>query len=77
MGEAASPALPCLIEALKDEHTGVYSWVVEAVTKLGPQALEVIPHLKEIVNGSDDYRRQVAAKALKIIEGGAHPGQES
>lgn len=54
MKEAAAPALPLLIEAVKSEDYTVANATLDVLEEIGPTALEAVPTLIEILELGDD-----------------------
>jgi len=66
MKNEAIPALPLLIEALKDRDAEVQSAVVEAIAAIGPPAGAAVPALVEVLNNSsEDWMR---ARIIETLE---------
>jgi HEAT repeat protein len=65
MGKEASPALPQLLEALKDQDDRVAGLLIRGLSQMGRDAAPIIPALVDIVrNGGDSSLRAFAAQAL-------------
>ncbi|MEP6670462.1 MAG: HEAT repeat domain-containing protein [Chthoniobacter sp.] len=47
LGAAAKPALPALLKALDDDDKQIWSYVIQAIAAIGPDAQEAIPVLIE------------------------------
>ena len=66
-GPAAAPAVPALIEALKDPYAAVRYRVAFALGAIGPAASAAIPALTEALDDNNDDVAFIAKKALKKI----------
>ena len=68
LGEAATRALPDLLEALKDSDEDVRYYTAQALGKIGPKAKEAVPALIEALKDSDEDVRNYAKEALAKIQ---------
>ena len=62
-----SPAVPALIEALKDENRQVRWRAASALGEIGPEASPAVPSLIDTLQDEDGYVRRIAAYALGKI----------
>lgn len=69
MGADAKPAVPALIEALKDPEAAVRFPVCVALREIGPAAKDAIPALTETLDDRNDDVAAMARKALIKITG--------
>lgn len=67
LAKIGSPAVPALVEALRDEHKDVRSSAAYALGRIGPDAKAAVPALVEALKDEDEGVRE-AAKALKTIQ---------
>jgi HEAT repeat protein len=77
MGPKAAPAVPALIEALRDPAASVRFPVTIALREIGPAAKAAIPALKKVAE--DDINDEVAAsakQAIRHIEPSALPKED-
>jgi HEAT repeat protein len=71
-GPAARPALPALLEAMKDKEAEVRWTSAMAVGKIGPEAREAVPALVALFRDEDPLVREHAAESLGDIGPDAH-----
>lgn len=69
MGAEAVPAIPALIEALKDPEPAVRFPVCIALREIGPDAKAAVPALTEALDDRNDDVAAMARKALIKITG--------
>jgi HEAT repeat protein len=69
MGADAKPAVPALIEALKDPEPTVRFPVCIALREIGPEAKEAVPALTAALDDRNDDVAAMARKALIKITG--------
>lgn len=69
MGADAKPAVPALIEALKDPEAAVRFPVCIALREIGPAAKEAVPALTEALDDRNDDVSAMARQALIKITG--------
>ncbi|MEO8139074.1 MAG: HEAT repeat domain-containing protein [Gemmatimonadota bacterium] len=69
MGADAKPAVPALIEALKDPEATVRYPVCVALREIGPAAKDAVPALTETLDDRNDDVAAMARKALVKITG--------
>lgn len=71
MKEAAAPALPLLIEAVKSEDYSTASSALDALEAIGPAAREAVPTLIEIMELGDEASLSgwIVADTLEVITG--------
>ena len=69
MGSDARPAVPALIEALKDPEATVRFPVCVALREIGPAAKDAVPALTETLDDRNDDVAAMARKALIKITG--------
>ncbi len=71
MKEAAAPALPLFIEAVKSEDYSTASSALDALEVIGPTAREAVPTLIEIMEMGDEARLSawLVADTLEVITG--------
>ncbi len=69
MGADARPAVPALIEALKDPEAAVRYPVCIALREIGPAAKEAVPALTETLDDRNDDVAAMARQALIKITG--------
>ena len=70
LGQCGKPAVPALIEALKDLDSNILVRAAEALGRIGPEAKEAIPALLPLLKDDIEEVRNVAGAALKKIEEG-------
>jgi HEAT repeat protein len=59
---------PVVVEALKDNESGVRSSAAEALGRMGPAAEVAVPALIEALKDNESDVRNSAAEALKRIQ---------
>ena len=69
MGSDARPAVPALIEALKDPEAAVRFPVCVALREIGPAAKDAVPALTQTLDDRNDDVAAMARKALIKITG--------
>lgn len=71
MKEAAAPALPLFIEAVKSNDYSVASSALDALEVIGPTARDAVPTLIEIMEMGDEARLSgwIVADTLQVITG--------
>ena len=70
MGAAGAPAIPGLIEALKDPSSTVRITAIKAFADIGEAAKSAVPALVEVVNkDADPEVRKEASLALSKLPG--------
>jgi HEAT repeat protein len=62
MGSMAAPAIPAILNRLKDPMDGRAA--IDVLGKIGPDAQGAVPELTRLLSGTDSYTRQQAALAL-------------
>jgi HEAT repeat protein len=67
MGPAARPAVPALVEALRDADDVTRVLVAEVLGRIGPGAAAAVPALAEALREPDDPISRTAAGALEQI----------
>jgi HEAT repeat protein len=67
IGPDARQAVPALIDAMKDEDTGLRVQVCGALKKVGPSAYKAVPALAKTLSDSSASVRRCAAEALGSI----------
>lgn len=74
-GPAARPALPQLIDGLKETDQTLRHSAIRIIGQIGPEAANAVPGLLEIVKNSTqpESTRALAAHALALIGSGAKP----
>ena len=65
--DAAAPAVPGLIEALRDPLESVRIGAAEALGAIGPAAVEAIPHLQAARNNNQSVMSWPVQEALARI----------
>jgi hypothetical protein len=65
LGPAAAPAVPALVEALRDPSPAVRFPVTVALREIGPAAKAAVPELKRVMD--EDMNDDVAAAAKRAI----------
>jgi HEAT repeat protein len=74
VGTADAAAIPALIGALKDKSPLVRRAAILALAKSGHAAQDAVAPLTEIQKHDQDAKvRELAAKGLKLLQGGAPP----
>jgi HEAT repeat protein len=68
LGAAARPAVPALVEALRDKNPGIRPTAAAALGEIGPDAQDAIPALTAALKEKDENVRTAAAEAIKKIE---------
>jgi len=68
IGPEAAPAIPALIQALRNQHRLVRFNSVYSLELLGPLAKDAVPALKAALNDSDPDVRRTASEALQKID---------
>jgi hypothetical protein len=66
-GVEAFPAIPCLIELLRDEDQQVVTKVLKTLKAIGPPAQQAVLTLRELANDEDQLIRFHACAALAAI----------
>ena len=66
LGAAAAPAVPALIEALKDPEASVRYPVTVALREIGPAAKAAVPALKKVYE--EDINDEIASSARRAIK---------
>jgi hypothetical protein len=69
-GALALPALPRLIELLRDEDQQVVTKVLKTLKAIGPPAQQAVPAVRELANDEDQLIRLHARAALEAIAPG-------
>lgn len=69
IGEASSPVVTGLIQALDDKAINVRAEAAEALQKLGPQAKAALPALEKAAQSREFIVSQAAEEAIKAIRG--------
>ena len=65
LGQIGPPAIPALVELLKDKDPAVRFAAAEGLGKIGPQAKIAVPALLPLLKDEDGIVRQFTEKALK------------
>ena len=73
IGEAATPAVPALIEALSDDDEGVRLLAASALGAIGPKAVSAAEALRRALNDPDAEVAAQAREALNQIGGSSGP----
>jgi HEAT repeat protein len=68
-GPQGAPAVPALVQALKDGDANVRLWACKALGAVGPAARSAVPALVDAARV--DFLRGAAEEALRKIQGGA------
>jgi len=68
MGPEAEPAVPALIDALRDGDSEIRRYAALVLGAIGPRARQAVPALKAALNDDDESVRLAAARALKDIQ---------
>jgi hypothetical protein len=65
--QIGEPAIPVLVEALKDENPTIRRWAAMVLADLGPAAPGAIVPLMDALADNDETVRQAAAQALRAV----------
>ena len=68
IGPDAGPAVPALIEGLKDARPFQRRKCAAALGQIGPSAAAAVPRLKELLEDKDPEVKKQAAEALRLIK---------
>ena len=68
MDEDTEPALPAMIEALKDPHRIVRICALEPVAAFGEKAMDAVPILEKWIGSDDEFSHVTAMSHILMID---------